>query len=740
MTLEELLRAIFPPHDGDERPSPAQRAIVAHPSGPAWVIAGPGSGKTETLALLVLRLLYVDLVEAESIVVTTFTEKAARNLEDRISLYSAAVVNAHPELRTVDVSRLRIGTLHSLCNDLLQEFRAPNYQNVRLMDEFETAMFVHQHVEFTKRNALPERLGFWRHFAYLFRPYDWKPEYDKTPRRWVATRALVTLLNRIVDDRASLDLMRAEGGAWSMLADVYEQYAQKLRDRNRCDFAHLLARFLDFLGSPGGAELREGTAERPPIRWVLVDEYQDTNVLQERIYLTLAGGTDNIVVVGDDDQALYRFRGASVECMVTFDEACAAQLGIDRESVAKYTLIENFRSHQKIVDFCNAYVTAFNSMHQPGSRVPGKPSLEPRNVEISSHEYLAVGTISGNTSAAFAAAFAEAVQDLKAHGIIEDYSQCCLILRSTKETPHNAGPYAAALRGRGIPYFNPRNKSFLSQEEVLALLGTIIAITDPNAAVVPWEREIADLVQNARDAYHATAVTHPELGAYVERAVRNIGENSGQWVPTELQELVYLLLALEPFNGWNESDASRRERLAKITALVEAFASLPVAANDRARRGSMKAAPVGQRGVIGDWNAGFYNLFFGYLALEGMNDEEDEDVIVPPGYVPIMTIHQAKGLQFPFVFVGHLGATADTGASVYTLEDDIARFSNADGRTFARPDVSVRAEVDVVRAFYVAYSRAQWALALVGSNAHFRKGGIPCGPERTWLRYHTAPL
>src|SRR5947209_2277891 len=521
MTLEELLRAIFPPHDGDERPSPAQRAIVAHPSGPAWVIAGPGSGKTETLALLVLRLLYVDLVEAESIVVTTFTEKAALNLDDRISLYSAAFVNAHPELRTVDVSRLRIGTLHSLCNDLLQEFRAPNYQNVRLMDEFETAMFVHQHVEFTKRNALPERLGFWRHFAYLFRPYDWKPEYDKTPRRWVATRALVTLLNRIVDDRASLDLMRAEGGAWSMLADVYEQYAQKLRDRNRCDFAHLLARFLDFLGSPGGAELREGTAERPPIRWVLVDEYQDTNVLQERIYLTLAGGTDNIVVVGDDDQALYRFRGASVECMVTFDEACAAQLGIDRESVAKYTLIENFRSHQKIVDFCNAYVTAFNSMHQPGSRVPGKPSLEPRNVEISSHEYLAVGTIS--------------------------------------------------------------------------------AITDPNAAVVPWEREIADLVQNARDAYHATAVTHPELGAYVERAVRNIGENSGQWVPTELQELVYLLLALEPFNGWNESDASRRERLAKITALVEAFASLPVAANDRARRGSMKAAPVGQRGVIGDW-------------------------------------------------------------------------------------------------------------------------------------------
>ena len=66
---------------------------------------------------------------------TTFTEKAALNLEDRISHYRARIVAQRPDLATIDVSKLRVGTLHALCNDLLQEDRAPNYQNVRLMDE-----------------------------------------------------------------------------------------------------------------------------------------------------------------------------------------------------------------------------------------------------------------------------------------------------------------------------------------------------------------------------------------------------------------------------------------------------------------------------------------------------------------------------------------------------------------------------------------------------------------------------
>ena len=133
MTLNEFINALFP-LGHPNRPTPAQEAILQHPQGPAWVLAGPGSGKTEVLTLLVLRLLYVenDPVQAErlqpeSIFLTTFTEKAARNLEDRISHYRNRIVAQRPDLMSIDISKLRVGTLHSLCNDLLQEHRDPNY-------------------------------------------------------------------------------------------------------------------------------------------------------------------------------------------------------------------------------------------------------------------------------------------------------------------------------------------------------------------------------------------------------------------------------------------------------------------------------------------------------------------------------------------------------------------------------------------------------------------------------------
>jgi hypothetical protein len=93
MTLTELINTLFPPGHPNRR-TPEQEAIFRHPQGPAWVLAGPGSGKTEVLTLLVLRLLYVEndpaqseRMQPEAIFVTTFTEKAARNLEDRISHY-----------------------------------------------------------------------------------------------------------------------------------------------------------------------------------------------------------------------------------------------------------------------------------------------------------------------------------------------------------------------------------------------------------------------------------------------------------------------------------------------------------------------------------------------------------------------------------------------------------------------------------------------------------------------------
>ena len=98
---------------------------MACPQRPLWLIAGPGSGKSEVLVTRTLRLLCVDGIDPRSVLLTTFTVKAARNLEDRLASYLAALQHHEPSLSAVDVSALRFGTIHSLCNDILQEYRYP---------------------------------------------------------------------------------------------------------------------------------------------------------------------------------------------------------------------------------------------------------------------------------------------------------------------------------------------------------------------------------------------------------------------------------------------------------------------------------------------------------------------------------------------------------------------------------------------------------------------------------------
>src|SRR5262249_25473703 len=159
---------------------------------------------------------------------------------------------------------------------------------------------------------------------------EWQPTRAFPPSRWNSTRALVVLLNRIVEDRVSVSGLRAAGGQLGRLANLYDEYVQHLQNNYRCDFSQLQNRFLNFVDSPvGQVFLGEGNPPATGIQWILVDEYQDTNPIQEEIYFRLATRPPhNLFVVGDDDQAMYRFRGGSVECMVTFDQACNAFLSI----------------------------------------------------------------------------------------------------------------------------------------------------------------------------------------------------------------------------------------------------------------------------------------------------------------------------------------------------------------------------------------------------------------------------
>lgn len=753
MNVQELLNILFPP-DGQKRLTPDQENIVKHPNGPAWVLAGPGSGKTEVLTVLLLRLLYVEndavqraQVAPESIVVTTFTEKAARNLEDRISQYRAKVVEADPALAGIDISKLRIGTLHGLCNDLLQEFRAPNYQNVRLMDEFEQSLFVREHMSLIKQPNPPAEIAFWREYPWMFPRQEWQSTNSYPPNRWNSTKALVKLLNRLVEDRVSIADLRAAGGQLEMLANLYDEYVQHLNNNFRCDFSQLQARFLDFLQTPFGQTFckGDGSTMRPGIQWVLVDEYQDTNPVQEEIYFELARRAPyNLVVVGDDDQAMYRFRGGSVECMVTFDDACHAFLGVDKRSVARYPLIDNFRSHTDIVTFFNEYISSFPIMSNPGARAP-KSAI--RAKKVISQTYPAVGRLSAGKLDDLACAFAQTVRGLVDNGSVNDPSECCLLLKSTKETPHNAKKYVDALEGAGLAVYNPRNKAFVEQEEVQGLLGALLAVVDPDRRYAMDPSSFNSIPKGElgiRASFSSLVAMNVDLAQYIREVTSALKSKPGEHLDANLQELAYYLLSLEPFNTWQQ-DPIRRVRLGKITKLLEAYSSMPVLdpatglARPGVSRGFMRSSNQYPGEVDSKWLGSFYHLFLGYVLSAGFDDEEDEDVIVPSGVVPVMTMHQSKGLEFPFVFVGHLGENPSISAS-HELESLFSSYPANPIRTFARAPAEERAEMDMIRQYYVAYSRAKYALVLLGINAHFSKQSVPLGPTRNWVRHRTNAL
>ncbi len=709
-----------------------QKEAVEYSGGSLWLIAGPGSGKSEVLVTRTLKLLCVDGIKPRSILLTTFTQKAARNLEDRLATYLVALQNADSSLRDVDLAEIRIGTLHSLCNDILQEYRYPKYQNVRLLDQVEQDLFVYRHASIADH----QDLNFWTQFAHAVR--DWRDK-KYPPNKWKRAKAAVTLFNHIVEDYVDVQKMILAGENWATLAGFYQQYTQALRDKYRCDFAHLQACFLEFLTSSASKRFLEGDGQNQlPLLHILVDEYQDTNPIQEQIYLALANQTPHsITVVGDDDQALYRFRGGNVSCMVNFDKACLAAFGVSPKQIQ---LDKNYRSHSSIVNFFNDYITSFPEMKTSGVRAPGK---NPVNAASSiTGSYPAVSWITQKNAGNLPDAVASLIKNhLIGDGIISDFSQCVLLMRSAKDSKNNAGLYLAAFQKYNIPVYNPRSKSFMESEEVQCLLAALVQVIDrkhtfsykykdPTGKPFSWVATIDEWFKTLDIVRSKSNVVTQQLDDYLKRSNEELPKlcafnNQSVFLNLNLLEIIYRILALEPFKTWQQ-EPIRNLRLSKVSRLFDGYHSFKL---DGLRSNSDGT----------DLDPGFlhrfYSMFISYLIDAGIDDDEDEEVIVPQGYLPVMTIHQAKGLEFPFVLVGQLGKRGEVGAA-QILERDLEPFrQDIYPRNTRTPELL--AVEDDIRLLYVAYSRAQHGLILVGTQDHIKNHVAAPGRNYTNFRQNT---
>lgn len=711
--LEEANQERF--DDDDWEFNATQRGAILADDGPLWITAGPGSGKTEVLVSRTLKLILVDGAEPGSILLTTFTEKVAQNLEERI----VDRLNTLGLGDEVDTNQIRIGTLHSLCNEIMQEYRYPDYANVELLDEDGQQLFMYNNCDFIsafRGNDEPENWttitaeeyseNLWEFFESVL-PFGVSDQWG--PNKWQTTESVGKLFDRLSQYRADTKTMRrAQDPEWRICAEGLDRYRETLRSNHRIDFSRLLERFLEFIRSESGGRFIEGEPERdrPPLKHVLVDEYQDTNPLQQELYFELANAMEspNLTVVGDDDQSLYRFRGGTVECLIQFPERVEQRLGVP---VQEEQLRTNYRSTADIVNWCNRYIGSYPLMEEPGARAPDKEPMVVDRMDTEGFESVRSMLI-GDRDDRPASTAAEMVEKLLEQGYIDDYSQVALLFKSTKESTRWAGRYADAFRERGIPVHNPRNKAYLDQEEIQFALGAVIRSVDGDlegAQAVGLKGRVRSQIDQWHGQFDEFVEEYDagELEGFVERKRRELesieeGENLGY----SLLELLYRVLSFDPFQSWieNPNRPERGRRLGRLTKLFDSFTSVsgPSRLTKSSRADSVSTQFLGN----------FYWLFCGYLESTDFDEPENPYDQIPPGFVQMMTVHQAKGLEFPVVFVSDLDSEPWMGGT-YWLEQELEPFAeiNPIGST------EDRAERDEVRRFYVAYSRAEEDLILL---------------------------
>ena len=391
-------------------PDASQQQVIGHTEGPMLVIAGPGSGKTGSIHLRAVNLLLTDRTKPGELVLCTFGRDAARQLQRRFT--SSALACGAPG----DFSRVNITTIHSLCHRLLKPHAAlvglrPGY---RVLDDEEQRLLLRQESDAVfgpDRDTLSRR--------------GWHGGVQTVDE---AARYIDRLCDELIDPE---DLVRSERAFIAALGRCCIRYRNLLLQRNVVDFAHLQVWAHQVMQDDGVA-----AAARVAVRHLMVDEFQDTSRVQMRILERLAGVNGNIVAVGDDDQSIYRFRGASVSNLLEFPhrfQGCR---------VAKLTT--NYRSHQEIVAAVGRWMNSAldaRSFRYAKHIVPHEPGNHP--------DYPAVISVQGQEPADEARQLAELLRFLKGRGVIAGFGQAALLLHSVKDSV--SGPYLDGLERAGVP-------------------------------------------------------------------------------------------------------------------------------------------------------------------------------------------------------------------------------------------------------------------------------------------------
>ena len=651
-----------------------QKEAIRTTEGPLLIIAGPGTGKTYTLVQRIVYLIKEKSLKPEEIMVATFTEKAAKELVTRIT----------NELDKLDIplnlNDMYVGTFHSICLRIIKEHLEYTRvkKNYRMLDQFDQKYMIFQHIN--RFRALP-------HYDDLFAPNmgSWR-QADK-----IATY-VGSLLEELVDTK---EMQSDDNPEILAIANIMDEYRKILEEENLIDFTSIQTEAYRLLKK--NPEILDEI--RSQIKYIMVDEYQDTNYIQEKIVFLLAGDKKNICVVGDDDQGLYRFRGATIRNILEFPTH------FKKDECKQINLTVNYRSEKQIIDFYNEWMQntdsfSWRNFRFPKQIVPGKKNYSTGTTVLKCSGQNDLDEWCGNVY--------KFITDLEKKGVIKDYNQVAFLCKSVKNG--KVLDLIRYLEENNIPVYSPRSEMFFERKEIRELLGMLI-MCFPNY-----------FLRLKTDSFTITSDQYLEFYRFyrercVKPATKLLQENKElkSWYEEVLKRhssltkntdyaftgLLYQLLQFEPFKsyiGVNIGSGVIDERAARNISI---FTSV-LGKYEYLHRVEVFTA----QNIVGTAET-FFNMYLKFLYDGGITEYEDDSEYAPSGCVSFMTIHQSKGMEFPIVMVDSLyeRPTAKSEGIIGKVE----------AKYFPRPPFEEFNDIkyfDFWRLYYTAFSRAQNLLVL----------------------------
>jgi len=634
-----------------------QKDAIAHATGNLQLIACAGSGKTEVVAQRIVNLLRL------------VTQGGAGCEPSNIVAFTftekaAAELKERIHARcleqlgnTVGLAELYVGTIHGYCLDLLKS-EVAEYLKFEVLNEVQLTLFVDRH---SKASGLTQ-----------------STTLNGVPlKRHTDTRNYIAALGILREDEvATPGLLEANS-----VAENRAKYEALLHDKGYLDYSGILSRAMDQLLSNSG--LRERLAER--VRHVIVDEYQDVNPVQEAIVRELHKLGADICVVGDDDQTIYQWRGSDVRNILDFESSYAPVIPIRLE--------ENFRSSEGIVAVARDFIQRVGQrLHKEMRSTGAQPYVD--------GDIVALPFSSTEEEADYIARTCKALEGVALREGEEQrglaFSDMAVLLRSVR---HDGGPIIAALQRAGVPYIITGMDNLFEQAEAEAARQLFYFLADEvDVAALRSAWELANL-----------GIKKSKLTAAIESAddarrdMKKAG--IGQFQVYNLQR--QFMWFLERTELREESVPDGRGEVAfynlgKFSQAISDFESI-----------HFRSAPEEK-----------YKTFASFLrhhAEKAYPEGWQDNAFASPNAVRIMTVHQAKGLQWPAVFIPQLVRNrfpmrAVGGRTPWHLIPAQA-FHNA---TRYRGSVN-----DERRLFYVAVTRAQKFLhmswAPTDGNSHAKR-------------------